>query len=440
MAVASDLPELEEPSTRNSVLVDRRGEPLGRLTGNQRRILVRENQIAPVMKHAIIAIEDKRFYTNDGVDLRGIGRALYQDVRGPEGGPGRLDDHPAVRQERARRPGPADAVREAARGRDGLPPDAQVDEAEDPAQLPQLDLLRQRRVRDRVGRAHVLRQPAHRLREQPRPPVRRPARARRGRADRRRGRLAERLRPDRPPGRRQGAARPRAPAHARAELHRARAVRRGRRRAAALARRHPAAARGDEVPLLHVLDQAAGRRQARRRADRRPPGLRGRPDDPDDDRLPLPGGGRRRDLRLAALAGRPARLARGDRQQDRRGRAMVGGDDYNTTPFNLATQGQRQPGSAFKPFILAEALKSGHLPDVAVVVAQEGLRRPRLDREVHGRELQRRLRRRHDAGQRDHHLGQLRVRRGRHQGRDEEGRRSWRAGWASARRSRTTGR
>ena len=33
-----------------------------------------------MMKHAIIAIEDKRFYTNDGVDIRGIGRALYQDV------------------------------------------------------------------------------------------------------------------------------------------------------------------------------------------------------------------------------------------------------------------------------------------------------------------------------------------------------------------------
>ena len=62
------------------MIVDRRGEPLGRLTGNQRRILLTENQIAPVMKHAIIAIEDKRFYTNDGVDLRGIGRALYQDV------------------------------------------------------------------------------------------------------------------------------------------------------------------------------------------------------------------------------------------------------------------------------------------------------------------------------------------------------------------------
>jgi penicillin-binding protein 1A len=40
-------------------------------------------------------------------------------------------------------------------------------------------------------------------------------------------------------------------------------------------------------------------------------------------------------------------------------RAMVGGRDYNKQAFNLATQGQRQPGSSFKPFTLAEALKSG---------------------------------------------------------------------------------
>ena len=40
-------------------------------------------------------------------------------------------------------------------------------------------------------------------------------------------------------------------------------------------------------------------------------------------------------------------------------RAMVGGDAYDERPFNLATQGQRQPGSAIKPFILAEALKQG---------------------------------------------------------------------------------
>jgi len=31
-------------------------------------------------------------------------------------------------------------------------------------------------------------------------------------------------------------------------------------------------------------------------------------------------------------------------------------------PFNLATQGQRQPGSAFKPFVLATALRRGISP------------------------------------------------------------------------------
>jgi hypothetical protein len=40
---------------------------------------------------------------------------------------------------------------------------------------------------------------------------------------------------------------------------------------------------------------------------------------------------------------------------------MVGGRDYATRPFNLATQGQRQPGSSIKPFILAQALKKGYV-------------------------------------------------------------------------------
>ncbi|HEU0317396.1 MAG TPA: penicillin-binding transpeptidase domain-containing protein, partial [Solirubrobacteraceae bacterium] len=44
-------------------------------------------------------------------------------------------------------------------------------------------------------------------------------------------------------------------------------------------------------------------------------------------------------------------------------RALVGGRDFNKSPFNLATQGQRQPGSAFKAFVLAQALKEGISPD-----------------------------------------------------------------------------
>ena len=36
---------------------------------------------------------------------------------------------------------------------------------------------------------------------------------------------------------------------------------------------------------------------------------------------------------------------------------------YDKSPFNLATQSERQPGSSFKPFVLAEALKQGVSPD-----------------------------------------------------------------------------
>jgi penicillin-binding protein 1A len=80
MAVASDLPEMEDPLRGNSVILDANGDEIGLLTGNQRQLFVSEAQIAPVMKQAIIAIEDRRFYTNEGYDLRGIGRALWQDV------------------------------------------------------------------------------------------------------------------------------------------------------------------------------------------------------------------------------------------------------------------------------------------------------------------------------------------------------------------------
>jgi membrane peptidoglycan carboxypeptidase len=43
-------------------------------------------------------------------------------------------------------------------------------------------------------------------------------------------------------------------------------------------------------------------------------------------------------------------------------RAMVGGSNYRESQFNLAVQGERQPGSAFKPFVLATALDEGISP------------------------------------------------------------------------------
>ena len=43
-------------------------------------------------------------------------------------------------------------------------------------------------------------------------------------------------------------------------------------------------------------------------------------------------------------------------------RAMVGGNNYRKSQFNLAVQGVRQPGSSFKPFVLATALRQGISP------------------------------------------------------------------------------
>ena len=102
MAVASDLPSLDNKAefraAENSLLyADGPGckEPgkdscqIAKLTGNLNRILVEQGEISAQLKNAVIAIEDRRFYSHEGVDYAGIGRALIQDVlkrRAAQGG------------------------------------------------------------------------------------------------------------------------------------------------------------------------------------------------------------------------------------------------------------------------------------------------------------------------------------------------------------------
>ena len=84
MAVAQDLPALESREqykrAQNSIVYDVNGVKLATLTNNQGRILLSSEQISPAIKEAVVAIEDTRFYDHRGVDFQGIARALYQDV------------------------------------------------------------------------------------------------------------------------------------------------------------------------------------------------------------------------------------------------------------------------------------------------------------------------------------------------------------------------
>jgi penicillin-binding protein 1A len=83
-AVAGDLPQLESraqfENAENSILYDINGERIATLTNNQGRILVGSADIAPAMKEATVAIEDQRFYEHRGIDYESIGRAVFQDI------------------------------------------------------------------------------------------------------------------------------------------------------------------------------------------------------------------------------------------------------------------------------------------------------------------------------------------------------------------------
>jgi penicillin-binding protein 1A len=363
MAVASDLPELEEPASRNTVIYDKDGNRLGLLTGNQRRIYLRADQIAPVMKHAIIAVEDRRFYTNEGVDLRGIARALYQDVINQK----IVQGGSTITQQ---------FVKNSIAAQDRRTLFVKMREAAMAYHItrkwPKEKILRTYLNTIYFGNgAYGIESAARTYFQTAHPGCER---------DRNR------------------------PCAAQLEPHEAALI------AGMVSSpsgydpltNPPAARERRDLVLLRMLEQGFLTREqyesARQeplptRKDIRPPYEDTR--DPyftswikqqvvdqlgggqEGARLAFEGGLRvrttlDRELQEAAAQAVNAWLPNLDGPraavvviENRTGkvRAMYGGDDYQITPFNLVTQGQRQPGSAFKPFILAEALKQGITPN-----------------------------------------------------------------------------
>src|SRR5215210_2466062 len=362
MAVASDLPALEEPASQNSVIVDRRGERLGLLTGNQNRILLKETQIAPVMKHAIISIEDKRFYTNDGVDLRGIGRALYEDLvakKAVQGGS-------TIAQQ---------FVKNALAAQDRRTLFVKLREAALAYHITRKwskqKILRnylntiyfgngaygiESAARTYFGRQH---QGCESNRQRPCAAQLEPAEA---------AMIAGVVAS---PSAFDPIAHP-AAGKRRRDLVLLRMFEQNLipREQYETAVEEPVPSRRDVQPpredtkypyftswiKQQVVDKLGGGQTGARQAfeggltvqttiDAR---FQKAADDAVRAWLPNTGGPR---ASMVAIDNRTGEV-----------RAMVGGDDYNSSPFNLATQGQRQPGSAFKPFVLAQALKSGISP------------------------------------------------------------------------------
>ena len=68
--------------------------------GSVNRQDVKLAQVPPDVRNAVLAAEDRNFYSEPGVSVPGILRAVVGQRDGRGGRAGRLDDHAAVREER----------------------------------------------------------------------------------------------------------------------------------------------------------------------------------------------------------------------------------------------------------------------------------------------------------------------------------------------------
>lgn len=79
---APDISDLSvAPSEAATYIYDMDNNPVQKLTAaTANRTLVSIDQIPEHLQHAVVAVEDERFYTHNGIDIRGIGRAFVVGV------------------------------------------------------------------------------------------------------------------------------------------------------------------------------------------------------------------------------------------------------------------------------------------------------------------------------------------------------------------------
>ena len=84
-ALGNSLPSLQNQQTvslaETTQILASDGSVLAYLYGDQNRTIISSENVPDTLKHAIVAVEDQRFYQHDGVDFEGLIRALVADVK-----------------------------------------------------------------------------------------------------------------------------------------------------------------------------------------------------------------------------------------------------------------------------------------------------------------------------------------------------------------------
>jgi penicillin-binding protein 1A len=88
-SIASELPQLEPGKEKRTerlgyIYASDGKTVLAVLRGSENRVVVESDQISPFMKQAIVAVEDRRYWEHSGVDIQGMVRAVWADLRSQE--------------------------------------------------------------------------------------------------------------------------------------------------------------------------------------------------------------------------------------------------------------------------------------------------------------------------------------------------------------------
>lgn len=103
LGIIKNAPELEmisiEPNVYTSIIYDKDSNEIDRFHGDENREYVTLDKIPIHLQNAIVAIEDERFYNHDGIDYKGIARAVYVTIKSKLGGSSRTEGASTITQQ-----------------------------------------------------------------------------------------------------------------------------------------------------------------------------------------------------------------------------------------------------------------------------------------------------------------------------------------------------